>query len=68
MKFFFDDLVVARDEILNTPDTISINSSGGINYWLIAAVLLVIVCLLLLVVVVKFNIKTRINNSMLIMY
>ena len=67
MKIFFDDLVVARDEILNTPDTISINPSGGINYWLIAAVLLVTVCLLL-VVVVKFNIKTRINNSMLIMY
>ena len=57
MKSIFDDLVVTCDEIINTPETISISLSGGINYWLIAVVLLAIACLLLLVVVVKFNIK-----------
>ena len=52
MKSLVDDLIVACDEIVNTPGSASINPSNGINYWVIVVVLLAIACLLLLMVIV----------------
>ena len=52
MKSLADDLVVTRNEIVDTPETTSISPSDKINCWLISVVLLAIVCLLLLEVIV----------------
>ena len=67
IKSLVDDLVVSCDETADTPETISINPSDGINYCLIAVVLLKIVCLLLLVViVVKYSLKRELTISYLL--
>lgn len=47
MKSPVNDLVVSCDEIEDTPKSIVINHSGGINYQLITAVLLAITHLLM---------------------
>ena len=44
MKSRVNNVVVTCDEIVETPKGVPINSSGGINYWLIAVALLVITC------------------------
>lgn len=51
IKSLFDDLGVICDEIVDTPESASINSNDGMNYWLIAVIPLSIACLLLLVVI-----------------
>ena len=63
MKSLADDLVVTYDEILDTPDTTSINSNDKTNYWLIASVLLAVTWLLLLlaVIVVKYHVKDELT-------
>ena len=63
MKSLADDLVVTCDEILDTPDTTSINSNDKTNYWLIASVLLAVTWLLLLlaVIVVKYHVKDELT-------
>ena len=62
MKSLADDLVVTCDEILDTPDTTSINSNDKTNYWLIATVLLAVTWLLLLaVIVVKYHVKDELT-------
>ena len=69
MKSLADDLVVSYDEIVDTPETTLINSSGGINHGLIAVVLLATACLLLLMVmVVKYYMKPRLTISCLFLY
>ena len=69
MKSLADDLVVSCDEIVDTPETALINSSGGINHGLIAVVLLATACLLLLMVmVVKYYMKPRLTISCLFLY
>ena len=51
-------VVVTCDEIIHTPENISINPNDKANYWLIAVVLLAIACLLcLVIIVVKYCIK-----------
>ena len=50
MQSLVDDLVVACDEIEDTPNRVVINLTNGINYWLFAVGLLEIEYLLLLVV------------------
>ena len=63
MKSLADDLVVTCDEILDTPDTTSINSNDKTNYWLIASALLAVTWLLLLlaVIVVKYHVKDELT-------
>ena len=51
IKSLVDDLVVSCDVTADTSETISISSSNGINYCLIAAVQLEIACLLLVLVI-----------------
>lgn len=58
MKSPVNDLVVSCDEIEDTPKSVVINYSGGINYQLITAVLLAITCLLMMVaIIVKYYMK-----------
>ena len=46
------------EEIVDTPNSIVVNPSNVINYWLIAVVLLTITCLLLLVAIfVQYYLK-----------
>lgn len=58
MKSLVDDLVVTCGEIVDMPETTSVNPTDKINYWFIGAALLVLACLLLLVVIfVKYYVK-----------
>ena len=69
MKSFADDLVVTCDEILDTPDTTSINPNDKTNYWLITTVLLAVTWLLLLaVIVVKYHVKDELTILCLLSY
>ena len=70
IKSLADDLVVTCDEILDTPDTTSINSNDKTNYWLIASVLLAVTWLLLLlaVIVVKYHVKDELTILCLLSY
>ena len=52
VKSLIDDLVPIYDEIDDTPKSVVINPSNGINYCLIAVSLLAIACLLLLVIMI----------------
>ena len=58
MKSIVDDPIVPCDEIVDTPESGSVNPSNGINYWIIAFVLSAIAYLLLLmIIVVKYYMK-----------
>ena len=50
-KCLIDDLVDICNETVDTPETISVNSTNKTIYWLLSVVLQVIMCLLLLVIV-----------------
>lgn len=51
-KILIDGLLVTCDEIEDTPESLSVNPSNEINYWLKTVVPLAIVCLVLLVAIV----------------
>ena len=57
MKSLVDNLAVTRDKIVDTPDSVLINPSDGIDYWLITALLTIAGLLLLVVIVVKQQLK-----------
>ena len=57
MKSLVDNLAVTRDKIVDTPDSVLINPSDGIDYWLITALLTIAGLLLLVVIVVKQHMK-----------
>lgn len=61
MKRFVHDLVVTCDETEDAAKNALINSSDGVNCWLIAAVLLRITFLLFLVVIV---VKCYMNHGL----
>ena len=64
MKNLVNDLVVTRNETIDTPEIGPINHSNGVNYWLIDVILLAIACLLLLMAtVVKYYIKRGLTIS-----
>ena len=58
MKSLVDDPIVTCDEIVDTPESATVNPSNGINYWIIDFVLSAIAYLLLLmIIVVKYYMK-----------
>ena len=57
MKSLVDNLAVTRDKIVHTPESVLINPSDGIDYWLITALLTIAGLLLLVVIVVKQHMK-----------
>lgn len=65
MKRFAHDLIVTRDETEDAAKSALINSSDGVNCWLIAAVLSRIAFLLFLVVIV---VKCYMNHGLTIPY
>ena len=69
IKSLNGDLVVICDKTGNTLESVVINSSDGISYWLIAVVLLAITCLLLLVaIIVKDCMKSGLTIPCLLSY
>ena len=51
MKGLVDDLLVTCEETEGTPNSVVINGSNEINYWVITVFLLVIACFLKLVTI-----------------
>ena len=69
MKSLFDDLAVTCDEIEDTQESVVVNTSKRINYWLIVVVLFAIACLLSLVtIVVKYCMKRGLTIPFLLSY
>lgn len=66
MKSLVNDLVVTCDEIVDTPESASINPNDEISYRLVAVLLLPIECLRMFVTTIVKCYETWINNSMII--
>lgn len=64
MKSLVNDLVVTCDEIVDTPESASINPNNEISYRLVAVLLLPIACLRMFVTTIVNCYETWINNSM----
>ena len=68
-KSLIDDLVVLCDEILDTPNIVSVNSTKKTNHLLLGVALLATLCLKLLVVItVKYYIKHGLAIPCLLSY
>lgn len=67
MKSLADDLVVTCDEVADTPESVPINPSDGINYQHIAVALLAITSLLLFVDIV-FKLCMKLELTILCLF